>query len=263
VYNASEDGELISMVADCYDFEYAVENYLLPLALRSVSENNGKVVVARPDSGNALKQVLWTCNLAVKNGLYTERVINGKTWKFATTLHFIEGDGMTHKDMKEIINALMEEGFVPYSWGLFGVGGGLRNGLKRDNMSAKYALCSVGENERGVLKFGEVGKTTLSGLFKILRSEEAFRNKVTIVRPNDEGENAMVEFFNGLRKEEPFGIGQDDDFLTIKARLRYQFDNYPNSMETVENGNYPASLEILNDRIELLDKYQNHSKQLA
>jgi hypothetical protein len=34
------------------------------------------------------------------------------------------------------------EGFAPHGWGLFGVGGGLRNGLKRDNISAKYALCS-------------------------------------------------------------------------------------------------------------------------
>lgn len=263
VYEASSDNELISMVADCYDFEYAVENYLLPLALRSVSEGNGKVVVARPDSGNPLEQVLWTCRLAVKNGLYTERIINGKTWKFATTLHFIEGDGMTHKMMKKIINALMDEGFVPYSWGLFGVGGGLRNALKRDNLSGKYALCAVGDEDRGVVKYGEVGKTTLSGPFKVLRSAEALANKTTIVRPFEEGKNAMVEYYNGARLEKPFGIGQDDDFLTIKNRIREQFDNMPLSLETKENANYPASETILNDRIELLDRYKNHGKEVV
>jgi nicotinamide phosphoribosyltransferase len=263
VYEASGDNELISMVADCYDFEYAVENYLLPLALRSVDEQNGKVVVARPDSGNPLEQVLWTCRLAVKNGLYTEKVINGKTWKFATTLHFIEGDGMKHKTMRKIIEALMEEGFVPYSWGLFGVGGGLRNALKRDNLSGKYALCAVGDDYKGVLKYGEVGKTTLSGPFKVLRSAEALANKTTIVRPDEEGEDAMVEYFNGARINEPFGVGQDDDFLTIKNRIREQFDNMPNSLETVENANYPASETVLNDRIELLNKYQNHGQLVA
>lgn len=257
VYEASENGELISMVADCYDFFYATENYLLPLAKRSVAENNGKVVVSRPDSGIALEQVLWVCRLAVEHGLYTERVINGKTWKFATTLHFIEGDGMTHRDMKDIIEALMAEGFVPYSWGLFGVGGGLRNALKRDNTSAKYALCAVGNEDKGVVKYGMVGKTTLPGPFKILRTPEALENKVTIVKPEEEGEDAMVEYFNGLRKEKPFGIGQDDDFLTIKNRIRTQFDTMPNSLETEENGNYPASETILNQRIELLNKYQN------
>ena len=263
VYNASEDGEFISMVADCYDYEFAVENYLLPLALRSVRENNGKVVVSRPDSGNALEQVLWTCRLAVKNGLFTEKTINGKTWKFATTLHFIEGDGMTHKMMKKIIAALMEEGFVPYSWGLFGVGGGLRNALKRDNLSAKYALCAVSDEDKGVVKYGMVGKTTLPGPFKVLRSAEALANKVTIVRPDEEGENALVEFFNGARIYKPFGIGQDDDFLVIKARIREQFDNMPNSLETVENANYPASETILNHRIELLNKYQHINEEMV
>ena len=165
--------------------------------------------------------------------------------------------------MREIIEALMEEGFVPYSWGLFGVGGGLRNALKRDNLSGKYALCAVGDDYKGVLKYGEVGKTTLSGPFKVLRSAEALANKTTIVRPDEEGEDAMVEYFNGARINEPFGVGQDDDFLTIKNRIREQFDNMPNSLETVENGNYPASKTVLNDRIELLNKYQNHGQLVA
>lgn len=257
VYNKSNDGEIISMVADCYDFENAVENYLLPLAKRSVEEDNGKIVVARPDSNDALDQVLWVCRLAVKHGLYTEKVINGKTWKFATSLHFIEGDGMTFGRMKEIIAALIAEGFVPYSWGLFGVGGGLRNGLKRDNFSAKYALCAVGNEDKGVVKYGMVGKSTLPGPFKVLRSPEALANKVTIVKPDDEGENAMVEYFNGARIQKPFGIGQDDDFITIKNRIHEQFDSMPLSLETEENGNYPASIVILQERVSLLEKYQN------
>jgi len=254
------DCELLSNVADCYDFEYAVENYLLPLAKESVEKGNGKVIVARPDSNDALKQVLWVCRLAVKHGLYTEKVINGKTWKFATTLHFIEGDGMTHKRMKEIIQALLDEGFVPYSWGLFGVGGGLRNSLKRDNLSGKYALCAVSNEDKGVVKYGMVGKTTLPGPFKVLRSPEALAKKTTIVKPDEDGENAMVEYFNGARIWKPFGIGQDDDFIVIKNRIREQFDSMPNSLETETNGNYPASQEILNQRIDLLYKYQSHNK---
>jgi nicotinamide phosphoribosyltransferase len=258
IYEASENGELVSMVADCYDYKYATENYLLPLAKRSVTENNGKIVVARPDSGDALEQVLWTVNLAVANGLYTTKVIAGKEWKFATTLHFIEGDGLTFTAMKKIINALIENGFMPYSWGLFGVGGGLRNALKRDNLSAKYALAAVGENDKPVVKYGMVGKTTLPGPFKVLRSQEALVNKTTIVNANEEGENAMIEFFNGARIFEPFGVGQDDDFLTIKSRIQKEFASMPNSLETVENKNYPASKLVLDTRTALLKKYQNH-----
>lgn len=258
IYEASGNGELISMVGDCYDYYYAVENYMVPLAKRSVAENNGKIVVARPDSGDALEQVLWTCELAVRHGLYTTNVIAGKEWKFATTLHFIEGDGLTFGVMKTIINAMIYKGFMPYSWGLFGVGGGLRNSLKRDNLSAKYALCAVGEDDKPVVKFGMVGKTTLPGPFKVLRSMEAFENKETIIAANETGDNAMIEFFNGARINEPFGVGQDDDFLIIKKRIRTQFDLYPNSLETAENKNYPASKYILNLREQLLNKYQNH-----
>jgi len=257
IYEASANDELVSMVGDCYDYFYAVKNYHLPLAKRSVAENNGKIVVARPDSGDALEQVLWTCQLAVDNGLFTTKVIAGKEWKFATTLHFIEGDGMTFGEMKTIIDAMIERGFMPYSWGLFGVGGGLRNALKRDNLSAKYALCAVGTDDKPVVKFGEVGKTTLPGPFKVLRSAEAIANKETIVNANEEGENAMVEYFNGARIEEPYGVGQDDDFLTIKARIKEQFNSMPNSLETAENKNYPASKFVLDTREALLNKYQH------
>jgi nicotinamide phosphoribosyltransferase len=258
IYDKSGNNEFISMVADCYNYKYAVENYLLPLAKRSIAEKNGKIVVARPDSGDALEQILWTINLAVKHGLYTTKVIAGKEWKFATSLHFIEGDGLTFSVMKKIINALIENGFMPYSWGLFGVGGGLRNALKRDNLSAKYALCAVGLNDKGVVKFGEVGKTTLPGPFKVLRSAEAFAKKETIISAHEFGDNAMVLFFDGSNIWEPFGIGQDDDFLTIKKRISVQFEMYPSSLETPENKNYPASKFVLYTREYLLAKYQNH-----
>jgi len=257
IYEASENGELISMVGDCYNYYNAVSKYLVPLAMRSARENNGKVVVARPDSGDALQQILWTCEQAVAAGLYTTKVIAGKTWKFATTLHFIEGDGMTFKQMKTIIDAMIANGFMPYSWGLFGVGGGLRNSLKRDNFSAKYALCAVGSDDKPVVKYGMVGKTTLPGPFKVLRSTEAFENKETIVGIHEAGENAMVEYFNGARIEEPFSVGQDDDFFTIKNRIKTQFASYPMSLESAENKNYPASKFILETREELLNKYQN------
>lgn len=256
IYDASGPGEFNSMVADCYNFKKAVRNYLLPLALESEREENDKIVVARPDSEDALEQVMWVCDLAVANGLFTERKINGKYWKFATTLHFIEGDGMTHAMMKKIIQALLDAGFAPYSWGLFGQGGGLRNELKRDNTSAKYALCAIGEENRGVVKYGMVGKTTLPGPFKVLRDSVSLLNKITIVHESEAGENAMVEFFSGIRIYKPFGIGQDDDFIIIKDRLRYQFDNMPLSL-VKGNNKYPASRMLLDMRENLLNMYKN------
>jgi nicotinamide phosphoribosyltransferase len=256
IYNSCGNNEIISMVADCYDYEYAIENHLLPLAIRSRDEDNGKIVVGRPDSGNPLKQVLWTCRLAEKNGLVDYVEIAGKTWKFATTFKFIEGDGMDFKTMWNIIQALMDEGFAPYGWGLFGSGGGLRNNLKRDNLSGKYALAARGHDNQPVVKFSEtLGKTTLPGPFKLLRTTEALDNKVTIVFESEDGDDAMVSYFDGTNIYKPFGEGQDDDFITIRDRIRSQFDIMPLNLMSDTNHNYPASEAIINTRLELLQRY--------
>ena len=90
------------------------------MALRSKHENNGKVVVGRPDSGNPKEQVLFICRLSEEHGLVEYKTINGKTWKFGTFLKFIEADGMDFETMWDIIVALMDEGFVPYNYGFGG-----------------------------------------------------------------------------------------------------------------------------------------------
>lgn len=261
MYNEADNNEFLSMVADCYDYKHAVKNYLLPLALRSKAENNGKIVVGRPDSDVAVDCVMYLCNLAVENGLYEEREINGKKWKFGTFLRFIEGDGMDFKTMWDIIATLMKNGFAPYGWGLFGVGGGLRNNLKRDNFGAKYALSARGNEETPVVKLSEsIGKTTLPGPHKVLRSPEALEAKKTIVFEREPGTDAMVLFFNGLNIYKPFGPGQDDDFNVIKARIRTQFPSMPKNLDTPHGA--PASDAVLATRIELIKKYAP-SKNLA
>ena len=257
MYEKAPDNSLLSMVSDCNDFFYATENYLIPLAKKSAELNNGKIIVDRPDSGNALEQVLWICRLAKRHGLYTERKINGKTWYFPTTLKFLEGDGMTWNEMRRINDALLKAGFPPYAWGVpYGVGGGLRNGLKRDNLSAKYALSSCGHNNRPVCKFSEdIGKTTLPGPFKLLRSPEALSKRQTIVFEHEDGENAMIEYFNGSRIWEPFGPGQEQTFLTTKERLNKQWNSMPLTLEDNRNQNYPASDAVLQCRLDILEKY--------
>ena len=255
IYNSSNDGEIIAMVSDCYDFYYAVENYILPLALRSKEEGNGKIVVTRPDSGNAKEQVTWVCRLAKRFGLAEKKEINGKVWYYSTYLKFIEGDGMTWETMWDIIEALIEEGFAPFSWGLFGVGGGLRNDLKRDNFSAKYALCSKGNEKTGVVKFSDtLGKTTLPGPFKVLRDPISLENKETIFFDWEDGEDAMITYFDGSNINKPFGEGMNDYFLDVQKRIRQQAETMPLNLTRGDN-RYPASKAILEERIRLLEKY--------
>jgi len=255
MYNLADNNSFISMVGDLNNYKTAIKNYILPLAIRSSLEKNGKIVVARPDSGDALEEVLYTLELAIENNLYTTQIINGVEWKFATTLKFIEADGMNFQSMKIIINALIEKGFAFYSWGLFGVGGGLRDNIKRDHLSAKYALCSKGLDNEGVVKFSDTfGKTTLPGPFKILRTQSALENCKTVIFEDEIGDNSMVEFFNGVNIYKPFNIGQDDDFNISKERIDIQFKTMPKTLKTETNHNFPASDSIIEKRKELLLK---------
>lgn len=263
IYDAIKNNQIASMVNDCYDAKYSTRNMLLPLALRSKAENNGKIVVARPDSSTPEytmeQQILEICEMGVENGLSDTIVTSTGTWKTGTYLKFLDGDGETFDGMFAIIDKLIEQKFAFYTWGLFGMGGTLRNNLKRDNLSAKYALSSVGAKNRGVVKFSEnIGKGTLPGPFKLLRSKEALSNKTTIVFEDEEGEDALVPYFNGVNIYKPFGEGQDDDFLDIKKRKEEQILTMPLSIGTVENHNYPASAKIMKLKAELLHEYRHN-----
>jgi nicotinic acid phosphoribosyltransferase len=257
IYDAAKDNEILSMVADCFNYKKAVENYLLPLAIESKDTGNGKIVVARPDSGDALEQVLWTVRLAVKNGLYTERELvaadgTRKKYKFGTYLKFIEGDGMTFPMMKKIIQALIDEGFAPHGWGLFGVGGGLRNNLRRDNLSAKWALNAVGFENHGVIKSSEVAeKSSLPGPLKVRREKEYLDSGKTIAFLDEPGENMLVPYYDGSNKWEPFGPAMRQVFTKAKALLNEQWNTMPSNL-----GNwFPISDKVLEERNALLKKY--------
>jgi len=263
LYNYLKDGEIGSFVADCNDFFKAVytvtvnpngrvdPNCLLGLAIESRTTGNGKVVVVRPDSGVAVDQVLWLCNLAKNHGLYREIVIGDKTWYGATFLKFIEGDGMKWETMKEINAALLAEGFLPWEWGLYGVGGGLRNDIKRDNGSFKYALCAVGDEDSPRVKFSETaGKSTLGGPFKLLRDPDSLANGVTIVFAHEAGVDARVVYYDGTKGDECFGDIMAEDNNDIKYRIKDQLSCMPSRLIN----DVPASEAVINTRLEILAK---------
>ncbi len=258
IYNSCDDNEIISMVNDCYSSKKSVKEYHVPLALRSIKENNGKVVVSRADSGDAEEEMLYIINCAIEAGLYEEKNINGEIWKCGTTLKFLCGDGLNFGRIKELINVLIKHKFLPYSWGLFGMGGGFRNHLKRDNSSAKYALCSIGNDNVPVMKFSNsAGKVTIPSIFKVLRSKSALMHYKTIIMQDEVGEDARVVYYNGLLGKNRFGVGYEDSFTTIKNRLRFGFDKMPPTLETQYNHNYPISDKILEEKNKLFNKYIN------
>jgi nicotinamide phosphoribosyltransferase len=256
IYDASKPGDIVSTVGDCYSWYDATEQYLLPLAIESNESGVNKIIVDRPDSGNPLEQVLWLCKLAHKNGLSTTEVIDGKEWRFPKTLKFIEGDGMTFAAMKEINEVLMAHGFPPFAWGLYGQGGGMRNDLSRDNLSAKYALCAIGNGYQPVCKFSDtLEKTTLPGPLKVKRDWDSLQQHETIAFTTEEGNDALVVYFDGSDLDTPFKVPFEDDFNTIKERIKKQMRKMPRTMKWDNGQNYPITDAVHAKRIELLKKY--------
>lgn len=269
IFDASEDNELVSMVNDCYYSRKAVKEYQLPLAIKGATDGSNRVVVSRPDSGDPFEEIMYILKTAVEAGLYTTKIHNGIEYKYATNLRFLEGDGMTYEVMWDIMVRLIDAGFIPWGWGLFGQGGGQRNSLKRDDFGAKYALCAKGIYLTPVVKFSDTyGKTTLPGPFKLLRDFESMTNKETIVFYNegvgkfDESikKDYRVVYYDGLLAKNSneegawAGPGMEDDFMTIKERSHKQFDTYPLTLKTEKNHNFPASEMILQTRRKILMK---------
>jgi nicotinamide phosphoribosyltransferase len=269
LFESMKPGDIGSFVADVNDFWTGIEGSpeskgrsIFQLALRSHNEKLMKTVVGRPDSGNAVEQVTWMVRLALKHGLYETVVLDGVEWRCGTCFRFIEGNGLSFQDCLELNQALIDMGCIPHTWGIYGMGGHKRNAISRDNTSAKYALCSVGYDNKGVCKFSEeLGKTTLPGPFKLRRDRDSLLTRQTIAFPNERGEDARVVFFDGRNIWEPFGPGFDFTFQEKQARIRKEMSTMPKTLVTEENLNFPITDAIREARRAILKK--NAPKKLV
>lgn len=260
LYDHLKPGEIGSFVADVNDFWTAVEGNehskgksLLELAIRSREEGVNKIIVGRPDSGNAIEQVTWMCRLGLKNNLFTTVTIDGVEWRSGTCFRFIEGNGLSWQGIFDLNQALIDMGCVPHMWGMYGMGGHKRNSLARDNTSAKYALCSVGDENHGVCKFSEeIGKTTLPGPFKLRRDKHSIETKETIALHDEKGRDARVVYFDGRNIFKPFGPGMEFTHQEKTKLIREQLRTMPLSLNTADNMNFPITAKVRNARRNLL-----------
>lgn len=208
-----------SHVMDCYDYFRAIDKYAVPLA--KLAKEKGGVIVARPDSGDPLEQLLYTFNAAVDATL-SEIVHKGLNLRGMTHLKSIEGDGMTFGSIIGINNSLLKEGFAPPYCGIYGIGGSKRNLLARDNLGLTMKLCAVGESQRPVMKFSHTpGKGSVPGLVKICREA----GKPTVRHMDEPGEDINITWFDGSL-ELPFER-PTETFDSIRNRIMKDFHKFP------------------------------------
>lgn len=259
IYNASDPG-IGSYVADCYDFARAVTNCLVPLA-----KQGQNIVVARPDSGDYLDNVLFVVKTAINNGLYTTRE-DGR--KVPTTLRFIQGDSMNPDKVMKCIKAVAALGCDPTAWGIFGVGGYLRNTPNRDVLSSAYKLSAMGHDDQWVIKLSDTpAKLSIPGPSVLLRGKNlryaetvCFANEVS--RYGDNFKPAYVTYYNGDGTKtcrsgiDCFGDVCFESFDTIRQRAIEEFDSHANVEIDRHN---PFSPEIRKCQEWMLDRYGKKS----
>ena len=131
---------------------------------------------------------------------------------------------MDFETINTIYDELIKMQCLPWHWGLFGIGGFLRNSITRDCLSTKYALCSVGESRRPVIKFSNTpGKETLPNVI-VSRFKDNLQSGETIrysreTRFLDAMQNI---FWNGCE-------GANDNFKVIQNRVLKTFCEMPKS----------------------------------
>ncbi len=173
-----EEGKIFAVVSDAYDIFNAVSN-IWGKELKEQVKSSGATLVIRPDSGEPKAMVLEVMKRVYKAfGGYK----NAKGYiVLDDCVRIIQGDGVDKKAIKEILEALKQEGFSADNIA-FGMGGGLLQAVGRDDfrfaMKAS-AICVDGEwrdvykdpiSDQG--KRSKKGRLALTKDFETLRVEE-------------------------------------------------------------------------------------------
>lgn len=129
-------GALLACVSDSYDIFNACK--LWGTELKQEVIDSGAMVVIRPDSGDPAVVVTECLKILDK---YFGSVINDKGYKVLNNVRVIQGDGINHTSIKQILYCAGIAGFSADNIA-FGQGGALLQQINRDTM--KFAMkCSA------------------------------------------------------------------------------------------------------------------------
>jgi len=232
---------IASYVSDCYNFQDAVATHLVNLADKYPQDT----FVSRPDSGDALKNILFILQQGRKN------------------IRYIEGNGQKPKSMFAVLQGLLDAGFKCTQHGIFGVGGESRNQATRDAMSSKWALSNTGGRE--VVKLSEdFGKLTVPGPNIVLKTKQGmkvFFEQDDVYYTDGGIAMNMLEVYYTCNKSGPtYTFNCYEKFSDQQDRCIKQFDSYAEFAKA--NPNYGLERECLSDAIKKVQddtfaKYRN------
>lgn len=163
----AKPGAIVSIVLDGYDVYR--ESQLL-CSLKDKIIESGAIIVFRPDSGDPLEVIPRILHLQEMAFGFTK---NTKGYKVINNVGIIQGDGVDHESMKQILEKITD---LNYSIDniVFGSGGGLLQKVNRDTFSfaQKSSAVKVCGKWVGISKnpVTDPGKNSKKGRVTLLRS---------------------------------------------------------------------------------------------
>lgn len=214
IYNAAGENGIASYVADCYDFHSAVKGHLKMMAKRAKG-----CVVARPDSGNYLENCLYIAQQAYEAGLH-----DSADRPSATSMRFIQGDSMNPDKVQNVFDGLYDIDLNSVGWGIFGIGGYLRNTATRDLFSSAYKLAAIGSEYESVCKLSDTpAKMSVGGNTVVTRTPSSCFEVPSVYSIEEKSDDARIVFWDGTRVD--LGI-HNESFDSISNRTIEEFDSF-------------------------------------
>ena len=212
----AKPGAMFACVIDSYDTLNAVRLWCEPqgdnpLSLLDMVKAAGAKVILRPDSGDPIQMPIDVIKEIAK---YTGYSANTKGfYVLPDHVRVIQGDGIDHEDITEILNRLAIEKISGSNIG-FGMGGGLLQKVNRDTF--KFAMKANAINIDGtwhdVVKdpITDAGKKSKGGVQCLLRNKEtgAYMN----VRADESGALRLAGWYPVMQTVYTSSYGQVEHY---------------------------------------------------
>lgn len=202
---------LLACVSDSYDIYNACK--LWGTELKDEVISSGATVVVRPDSGHPATVVL-NCLIILEE--YFGSVINDKGYRVLNNVRVIQGDGINHESIQDILETIMDEGFSADNVA-FGQGGALLQQLDRDTLkfAMKCSAAMINGEWVNVYKdpITDPGKVSKKGRLQLLKTAGGQYTTVS------EKDNSLTNYPDQLQAVYYGGsLLIDENFETIRSR---------------------------------------------
>lgn len=117
------ENQVFSVVIDSYNYYKAIEDIITDKLYEKIKKRN-HILVIRPDSGEAVENILFACEHISKTFGYT---VNSKGYKVLNNIRILQGDGINENTAWDILKALKDNGYAADNI-ILGSGGALLQG---------------------------------------------------------------------------------------------------------------------------------------